>query len=207
MPFITFEGLDAAGKSTQIGRLQRRLLAQGLQVVCTRESGGTPLGRELRALVQERRDLQIAPLAEAFLYATDRAQHISELVRPALEQGAFVISDRYIDSSLAFQGVYLPLELISAINQLATAGLQPELTILCDLDVTTSRQRLQSRLAPLDRIESREDAYQERVRGIYLQLARENPERILMVNAAQKEEEQEALIWDAVVQRFRVQSP
>ena len=202
MPFITFEGLDGSGKSTQLNLLHQKLSLAGHEVLCTKEAGGTPLGAAVRNLVQMRQDITIHPLTEALLYAADRAQHVSELVRPALASGVYVLCDRYIDSSLAFQGAVLPVELVRDINRLATAGLQPELTILLDVDVTTSRQRLIARNVPLDRIETRDEPYHDTVRSIYLSLAREEPQRFLVLPAAQSISYLADTIWNQVVKRF-----
>lgn len=202
MPFISFEGIDATGKTTQIQQLSQRLQRAGQQVVCTRETGGTPLGMELRKLVQLRHDLSIAPLTEVLLYAADRAQHLAEVVNPALQQGFFVVTDRYVDSSLAFQGAILPMQLVEQINDLATDSLRPDLTVLLDLDVRVSRTRLLQRSNDLDRIETRDEDYQERVRRHFLLLAEREPQRFMVLPADREREALAEAIWQEVERRF-----
>ena len=204
MPFVTFEGIDASGKTTQLTLLAEKLRIAGQKVVCTREAGGTPLGMEIRQLVQVKHNMVIGTLAEALLYAADRAQHLEEVVRPALESQVFVLSDRYVDSSLAFQSVNFDLETVRQINQLATAGLLPELTILCDVDVETSRQRLLLRDTAFDRIESRDWSYHLQVRKVFLQLAKEEPLRFIVVDGKESKETIAEVIWQQVQARFRV---
>lgn len=204
MPLITFEGLDASGKSTQLQLLQLYLAQLGYEVVCTRESGGTGLGVEIRQLVQERHDLIIHPLSEALLYAADRAQHVSELMRPALQRGAYVLCDRYIDSSLAFQGVSLPLAVIREINALATENLAADLTFLCDLGVSTARERLQQRETAPDRIELRDHSYHEQVRRIYLEIAASDPGRICVLDTSASVESVAEIVKNRVKTRFGI---
>lgn len=206
MPFITFEGVDAAGKSTQINLLQMFLESAKHDVICTKESGGTTLGEEIRQLVQQRHDLSIHPLSEALLYAADRAQHVNEVIRPALARGAFVLCDRYIDSSLAYQGVALPRQVIREINKLATSGLEADLTILLDLDVNTAKERMLLRGMSKDRIEARDDAYHESVRRLYLELADEFPDRIYKVDGSNSMEESAYLIRRKVIDCFGINS-
>ena len=202
MPFISFEGIDASGKTTQLKILAQNLLEQNLPTITTREAGGTELGKAIRNLVQDSHDLEIHPLSEALLYAADRAQHLSELVCPALAKNYFVLTDRYVDSSLAFQGAQLSMQLIRDINQLATGGLQTDLTILLDLPGEVAATRLTERGIALDRIEQRGTAYQERVRLVYLGLANEQPTRFLVLDARLSEKQLAELIWQEVSKRF-----
>lgn len=180
--FITFEGGDGAGKSTQLKMLVDWLIEQGHQVVESREPGGTELGVELRGIVLHRRGY-MTPRAEALLYAADRAHNIATVVRPAIETGKIVVQDRYIDSSLAYQGagrVLSPAE-IQSLNTWATEGLVPDLTVLLDLDPTVGKSRITSDL--YDRLEAETRGFHMAVRGAYLTLADAEPERFLVLDA------------------------
>jgi dTMP kinase len=182
--FITFEGGDGSGKSTQAGLLAKWFEAQGRTVVQTREPGGTDVGLEVRELVLHHRG-DIAPRAEALLYAADRAHHIAHKVRPALERGDVVIQDRYFDSSVAYQGagrVLDPTE-VRDLSLWATEGLLPDLTVLLDLDENVARQRLSADNKPFDRLENEKQDFHARVRHSFLELAAAEPERFLVVDA------------------------
>ncbi|GAA2171505.1 hypothetical protein GCM10009846_05520 [Agrococcus versicolor] len=184
--FITLEGGDGAGKSTQSSLLAAWLREAGREVVTTREPGGTELGVEIRHLVQHRRG-HVAPRAEALLYAADRAHHVATLVRPALERGAVVLQDRYLDSSIAYQGAgrVLGADEVRELSLWAADGLLPDLTVLLDLDPEEGRRRMASRAdAPYDRLEAAPDDFHARVRRQYLALAASEPARFLVVDAA-----------------------
>jgi dTMP kinase len=188
--FITFEGGDGSGKSTQAGLLAKWFEAQGRTVVQTREPGGTDVGLEVRELVLHHRG-DIAPRAEALLYAADRAHHIAHKVRPALERGDVVIQDRYFDSSVAYQGagrVLDPTE-VRDLSLWATEGLLPDLTVLLDLDENVARQRLSADNKPFDRLENEKQDFHARVRHSFLELAAAEPERFLVVDATLPAEE------------------
>lgn len=181
--FITFEGGDGSGKSTQSELLAGWLRSQGRTVVLTREPGGTDLGNELRDIVLHRRG-HIAPRAEALLYAADRAHHIATKVRPALAEGTIVLQDRYLDSSVAYQGagrVLSPQE-VRDLSLWAAEGLLPDLTILLDLDESVGRDRLKVRTR-YDRLEDEEQEFHARVRSGYLALAAAESERFLVLAA------------------------
>lgn len=183
--FVTFEGGDGVGKSTQVRLLTTWLRERGETVVSTREPGGTAVGIEVRELVLHHRG-DIAPRAEALLYAADRAHHIATLVRPALERGEVVIQDRYVDSSVAYQGagrVLDPAE-IRSLSMWATENLVPDVTILLDLDEAVARERLTSAVKVFDRLENEKSEFHERVRAGFLALAAAEPERFLVLNAA-----------------------
>lgn len=173
--FVTFEGLDRTGKSTQVSILGDALRARGFDVLVTREPGGTALGRLLRDIMLRRQEFDVAPRAELLLMAADRAQHVSEVIGPALAAGKVVISDRFADSSLAYQGYGfgLDLEAVEAINRIATGGLQPDLTIYLSGEVTVDRQADTS-----DRIEGRSASYRHRVGRGYEKIALLNPSRV-----------------------------
>jgi dTMP kinase len=181
--FITFEGGDGSGKTTQARFLADWLQASGRTVVHTREPGGTDLGLELREIVLHRRG-DITPRAEALIYAADRAHHIATKVRPAIERGDVVIQDRYLDSSVAYQGAGRVLDgtEIRDLSLWATEGFMPALTILLDLDESVGRGRLERR-TKYDRLEAEHDDFHARVRSGYLELAAAEPERFLVLNA------------------------
>ncbi|WP_404312764.1 dTMP kinase [Agrococcus terreus] len=184
--FITLEGGDGSGKTTQAALLQGWLEAEGRTVVRTREPGGTELGVEIRRLVQHTEG-HVAPRAEALLYAADRAHHVATLVRPALERGEVVLQDRYLDSSVAYQGAGRELEPgeIRELSLWAADGLLPDLTILLDLPPAQGRERMAGREdAPYDRLEEAGEAFAERVREAYLVLAAAEPDRFAVVDAS-----------------------
>ncbi|WP_035485939.1 dTMP kinase [Alicyclobacillus contaminans] len=204
--FITFEGIDGAGKSTQIGRLQHRLQSQGQKVLCTREPGGTTLGDGLRTLLLTPTDTPMVPQAEALLYAASRAQVVHQVILPALARGEMVLCDRYVDASLAYQaaGLGLPWEDVWQMNQLATSHLQPDLTFLFDIPVATSLDRVRKVRGEggPDRIEQRDEAYFTRVREAFLRIAKEHPERVVTLDASKAPDELEQEIWKVVANRL-----
>ena len=182
---MTFEGGDGAGKSTQSALLQQWLEEeQHREVVLSREPGGTDLGLELREIILHRRGY-IAPRAEALIYAADRAHHIATKVRPAIERGAVVLQDRYLDSSVAYQGAGRVLDPgeVRNLSLWATEGLLPDLTVLLDLDPAVGRARLEESRTRYDRLEAEEHDFHSRVREAYLSLAGSEPERFLVLPA------------------------
>jgi len=199
--FVTFEGGDGVGKSTQAQRLQEWLDSEGYTTVRTREPGGTEVGELLRDIVLHHRG-EIVARAEALLYAADRAQHVATVVRPALERGDIVIQDRYFDSSLAYQGAgrVLGREEVRRLSLWAVDGLIPAVTVLLDLDPDVARERREAQGKPFDRLEAEEAEFHENVRREFLALADAEPARFLVVDASQPVAE----IADAV--RRRVQS-
>lgn len=200
--FLTLEGGDAAGKTTQATALERWLVEHGRTVVRTREPGGTELGAEIRALLLH--GGHVAPRAEALLYAADRAHHVATVVRPALERGDVVVQDRYLDSSVAYQGAgrVLEPEEVRGLSTWATEGLLPDLTILLDLDPAVARARRGGRAAE-DRLEAEQDDFHERVRAAFLALAADAPERFVVVDAGLPADEVAARIRAAVEPRLR----
>jgi dTMP kinase len=184
--FLTFEGGDGSGKSTQSALLTEWLAAQGRTVVHAREPGGTELGLELREIILHRRGY-IAPRAEALLYAADRAHNIATVVRPALERGDIVIQDRYLDSSVAYQGAGRVLEPdeVREVSLWATERLLPHLTVLLDVDVETGRSRLDDARTRYDRLEAEAAEFHHRVREAYLALAAAEPDRFLVLDATE----------------------
>ncbi|MEY8564202.1 dTMP kinase [Bifidobacterium pseudolongum] len=179
--FISFEGVDGAGKTTQVERLAEFWRARGREVVVTREPGGTELGTRIRQLLLHGAE-PIAPRTEALLFAADRAQHVAQVVRPALDRGAIVITDRYLDSSLAYQsgGRELTADDVRALSLWATGGLLPARTYLLDIDPAVSFGRLEHEQ---DRMESAGAAFARRTRAAFLTLAEREPERFLVLDA------------------------
>lgn len=195
--FITLEGGDGVGKSTQAALLEAWLREQGQTVLRTREPGGTEVGQELRQIVLHHPG-HIAPRAEALIYAADRAHHISTLVRPALDRGEIVLQDRYFDSSVAYQGAGRVLDAteVRDLSLWAAEGLLPDLTVLLDLDEDAARARLDAADKPFDRLEAEAGEFHSRVRAAFLALAAAEPERFLVVDAADAPE--------AIAERIRL---
>ena len=195
--FITFEGPDGCGKSTQSRLMAEKLEAVGYRVVYTREPGGTDIGRKIRQIVLSNTNEGMSPVAEALLYAADRAQHVFETIGPALKAGYIVVSDRFVDSSFAYQAVALNVGVdeVRAANDIATGGLKPDLTILLDVDPETGICRVKRAKAKgshepgIDRIEARDLEYHARVRRAYLEMAAKEPSRIKVVDASRKDAE------------------
>src|SRR5262249_8144390 len=201
--FVVFEGGEGAGKSTQVRRLADALLAPGRGGVVTREPGATEIGVRIRRLLLEGSTgpagAALTPRAEALLYAADRAHHVSSVIRPALSRGAIVISDRYVDSSLAYQGAgrTLPVDEVSWLSSWATGGLKPDLVVLLDIDPTVGLRRAGRRSAP-DRLESESESFHERVRYGFLDLAGHDPNRYLVMDATRSPELVGAAVLDRV---------
>jgi dTMP kinase len=194
--FIVFEGGDGVGKSTQAGRLSAWLTEHGREVVRTFEPGDTATGREVRRLVLDHASGELDPRAEALLYAADKAQHLFEVVRPALARGAVVVCDRYIDSMLAYQGAGRVLDLaeVARIARWATDELRPDLTVLLDLD---PRQAVGGK-AVKDKLESAGESFHDRARQHFLELAAESPDRYLVLPARDPESAIAAAVADRV---------
>jgi dTMP kinase len=203
--FITFEGTDGSGKTTQLRACAAHLAARDVPHTLTREPGGTTAGLAIRSLVLEHRSPALAPEAELLLYAADRAQHVRETIEPALAAGSVVLCDRYTDATVAYQGYgrRLDLELIAELNRIATGGLGPDLTILFDLPVDVSLARLAARSGEAPTrfdLEARE--FHDRVRRGYLAIAEAEPARVRVVDATAAVEEisaQVAVIVDSAI--------
>jgi dTMP kinase len=183
--FITFEGGDGVGKTTQASLLQSWLTDAGRTVVRTREPGGSEVGLLIRDIVLHHRG-EVSPRAEALLYAADRAHHIEAVVRPALARGDVVIQDRYLDSSVAYQGAgrVLGRTEVRELSLWAAEGLLPDVTVLLDLDPAAARARLDADDKPFDRLEAEKEAFHVRVREEFLALAAAEPDRFLVLDAA-----------------------
>jgi len=202
MPFITFEGIDASGKTTQIKRLAETLQKLGAEVLVTCEPRGTEVGVVIGNLVLDRKDLDILPSTEVFLFAADRSQHVRQVVNPALQQGKFVLSDRFVDSSIAFQGAAgTELDFIRAVNQLAVKGLKPDLTFWLDLPAEETMKRIAKR-GEGDRLESKGIAYENKVRELYQLLADQESERFVKIDSTAEPAEIAKKIAAVVKQRF-----
>lgn len=195
--FISFEGGEGSGKSTQAERLAQRLRDCGYEVLKTYEPGGTTLGDELRELLKKHRDVQLAPESELLLFAAARSQLTREVIRPALQKETVVICDRYMDSTTAYQGYgrLLPLETVEAINEVATGGLRPDLVVFLDMPPDESIKRKRQ---PRDRIEIENTAFHRRVRDGYHELARRDHQRWLVINAAILPDQVEQDVWARV---------
>lgn len=201
--WVTFEGGDGTGKTTQASLLEQWLRAQGRTVVRTREPGGTEVGVLIRDIVLHHRG-EVSPRAEALLYAADRAQHVATLVEPALARGEVVIQDRYLDSSVAYQGAgrVLDAQQVRELSLWATEGALPDVTVLLDLDPAAARRRLDAADKPFDRLEAEKSEFHERVRAAFLDLAAAEPGRFLVLDAALPAEELAAAIRAHVASRL-----
>ena len=208
--FITLEGPEGSGKSTQAKTLIRRLAGCGIEAVYTREPGGTAIGEEIRNILQHNQAGE-APCerTELLLFEASRNQLVEKVIRPHLEKGKWVICDRFIDSTTAYQGYGrgLPVEEIQAINRFAANGIVPDLTLLLDLDVATGFERIAQRYLALgesaDRFEKEDRSFHERIREGYLKLAKEDPKRFRIINATKKPAAVATAIWETVNDVFR----
>ncbi|MCZ2404161.1 dTMP kinase [Paenarthrobacter sp. Z7-10] len=198
--FIAFEGGDGAGKSTQSALLTDSLRALGRTVVSTREPGGTPIGERLRALVLDHGHGEIDPRSEALIFAAARAAHASQVIRPALRRNEVVLTDRYIDSSVAYQGAGRSLgeDRVLSLNEWATDGLRPDLTVLLDVPPAEGRDRRTAGDGSEDRLESEPDDFHARIRRTFLDLAAADPDRYLVLDARRAVEELSRRILDRV---------
>jgi dTMP kinase len=191
VPFITFEGGEGAGKTTQIRFAEDHLRQQGRGCLATREPGGTELGKVIRKFLLELGESEIAPPTELFLYLADRAQHVQQIIRPALAAGTVVLCDRFADSTVAYQGFGrgLELEWLRRLNETATGGLRPHLTFLLDCPIELGLARAAGRRdqagdSSEDRFEHEEMAFHERVRSGFLKMAAQEPERFRVIDAS-----------------------
>lgn len=187
--FISFEGIDGVGKSTQLDLLVQFLNEQGRTVCRTLEPGGTDLGREIRELLLHRKG-EVAPRAEALLFAADRAHHVATVVKPALERGEIVVTDRYLDSSVAYQGSgrELGFDQVRELSLFAVDGLLPDLTVLLDLEAEKAAARRNKTGAEPDRLEQAKTEFFESARQAYLRMAADEPSRWLVLNAEESVE-------------------
>jgi dTMP kinase len=196
--FITFEGIEGSGKTTHVDLLIDHLRKQGHKVVKTREPGGTPVGEALRSVLLKK-DLHVLPLTELLVFLASRAQHVEEVIRPALEEGSIVLCDRFVDASYAYQGYGrgIDLGIIETLNRLVTKGVRPNLTILldCPVDIGLGRKSADGNL---DRFEKEELSFHQRIRNAYLELAEDDPKRYVVLNARKDLAKTQALIQEKV---------
>ena len=185
--FISFEGIDKSGKSTQISLLVDYLKERNYQVMQTCEPGGTRLGKEIERILLEHSTTQISAVGELFLYLADRAEHVGEIIKPALDNDAIIISDRFADASIAYQGYGRGLDIhwIDKLNNRATQGISPELTFLLDINPELAKKRSKEK----DRIENEEIAFHQRVRQGYLKIAHLYPNRVRILNGQESRED------------------
>ena len=208
--FITFEGIEGSGKSTQIKLLAERLKSKGHQVVVTREPGGTPIADQIRKILLDAANKNLAPLCELLLYYAARAQHVEEVIAPALKQNKIVLCDRFVDASVAYQGYARGLDLtfIEKLGQVALKGIKIDLTFLFDLPVAVGLTRARGRASTLakelreERFENEETAFHEKVRQGYLTLARKEPKRFVVVDGALGVEELAEKVWKVTRQKL-----
>jgi dTMP kinase len=204
--FITLEGIEGSGKTTQIGRLVKYLEARQIECVATRQPGGTPIGETIRSILLDPANSALKPMTELLLYMADRAQHIFELIKPCLEAGKTVVCDRYFDATLVYQGFArgLSIELIGELHKLLFDDLKPDVTLLLDLSPQLGLGRAWQQLATgqrsddESRFEAEKVAFHEKVRAGYLELARLEPDRFRIIDAAQTQDEVFAAISKVV---------
>ncbi|NOZ08151.1 MAG: dTMP kinase [FCB group bacterium] len=199
---ITFEGIDGSGKSTQIRLVCKRFDALGLQYTAVREPGGTRISEKIREILLQKENLELTAAAESLLFQAARAQLTAEVILPALREGKFVICDRFTDSSLAYQGFGRGLDLntLETLNNYATQDTQPDLTFIIDIKVATAISRRSIKVT--DRMESGGDAFMERIRRGYIELARGNPGRYRLMNGNLKERELFQQIWNILQEKY-----
>ena len=204
--FITFEGSEGCGKTTQIEALAKALEAQGKTVLITREPGGTLIGEKIRNLLQDPgHENEISDMAELLLFSASRAELIASRIQPALKRGEIVICDRFYDSTYVYQGLgrAIGMEIVEQLNQITVGTLKPDLTILLDLDAKVGIERAKSRQSgELDRIENESLAFFEAVRNGYLELAKKEPERFKTIDGLLSVDAIKAIIWDTVETKF-----
>ncbi|WP_243374472.1 dTMP kinase [Geotalea sp. SG265] len=208
--FITFEGIEGCGKTTQIRLLEQHLTEKGFKVLLTREPGGCPIADQVRAILLDAANMAMIPSAELLLYAAARAQHVEEVIRPALAEGRIVLCDRFTDATLAYQGHGrgLDLDTIDYLNRLATSGLKPQLTVLIDCPVEVGLQRALARIDSIatgareERFELESARFHQKVRNGYLQLAEEEKKRFIIVDGSKNVEETRIAVTNAVLDRL-----
>jgi dTMP kinase len=204
LPFITFEGSEGSGKSTQVRRLAARLERSGVAYLVTREPGGTPIGETIRELLQfASHNSGMTPQTELLLFEASRSQLVREIIKPALERGMCVIADRFFDSTTAYQGAARKLdrEMVEGLNAFAVGTSIPDVTFVLDIDAASAKSRMQEPRRQ-DRMEQEPAEFYERVRGAYRELAAREPNRIVLINGARNADEIENEIWETLCKRF-----
>jgi dTMP kinase len=204
LPFITFEGSEGSGKSTQVQRLAARLERSGVPHLVTREPGGTPIGETIRELLQfASHNSDMTPEAELLLFEASRSQLVREVIQPALERGLCVIADRFFDSTTVYQGAArkLGLEMVERLNAFAVRDCIPDVTLVLDIDAATAKSRMQKPRRP-DRMEQEPEEFYERVRQAYRELGAREPNRVVLIDGSRGIEEIEIEIWKTLCARF-----
>lgn len=207
LPFITFEGSEACGKTTQVQRLSVRLDRLHVPHLITREPGGTPIGETIRELLQfAPHNSNMAPETELLLFEASRSQLVREVIKPALERDMCVIADRFFDSTTVYQGAARRLDrkMIEWLNEFAVGDCIPEITIVLDVDALTAESRMQHERRKADRMEQQSPEFYERVREGYRDLAKRKPDRIILIDGSQDAEEIETEIWRMLSDRFPI---
>ncbi len=198
--FIVFEGTEGAGKSVQTKRLADRLRQTGMDVVVTREPGGTRIGEQIRAITHDTKSVDLDPLTEAYLMAASRAQHVRAVIAPALKDGKIVISDRFVDSSIAYQGYGrgLGAKEIAALNELAVDGAIPDIVLFLDAPPAVGLARIEHKGEQKDRLDMQSKDFYDRVHGGYLAIAKNNSPRYVVVDATQSIETVASSVWKII---------
>ena len=207
LPFITFEGSEGSGKSTQADRLAARLQRCGVPHLLTREPGGTPIGETIRELLQfAPHNSDMTPKTELLLFEASRSQLVHEVIRPALEREMCVIADRFFDSTTVYQGAArrLDRQIIERLNAFAVGDCIPDISFTLDIDAATAQSRMQREPRKADRMEQQSEEFYERVREGYRALARQEPKRIVMIDGSGDIDEIEKKIWEMLSSRFSV---
>ena len=205
VPFITFEGSEGSGKSTQADRLAARLQRRGVPYILTREPGGTPIGESIRELLQfAPHNSNMTSESELLLFEASRSQLVREVIKPALERGVCVIADRFFDSTTIYQGAARKLdrEIIERLNAFAVGDCVPDITFVLDVDAATAEARMQHEPRRADRMEQQPAEFYERVREGYRELAAHEPKRIILIDGSRNPDEIEREIWEKLFSRF-----
>ena len=205
LPFITFEGSEGCGKSTQVQRLAARLKRAGVLYLVTREPGGTPIGETIRELLQfAPHGGGMTPQTELLLFEASRSQLVRETIKPALESGLCVVADRFFDSTTVYQGVARKLDqqIVERLNAFAVGDFVPDITFVLDVDAETARSRLKRTVRTPDRMEQESTEFYDRVRTGYRELAIRDPHRIILIDGARPADEVENEIWEMISNRF-----
>ena len=204
LPFITFEGSEGSGKSTQAERLAARLQRRGVPYILTREPGGTPIGESIRELLQfAPHNSNMLPETELLLFEASRSQLVREVIQPALARGSCVIADRFLDSTTVYQGAArrLDLAMVDHLNGFATGNCLPDITFVLDVDAATARSRMQKPRRP-DRMEQQSLEFYERVREAYRELAARESHRVVLIDGSRSVHEIESEVWDVILAHF-----
>jgi len=205
LPFITFEGSEGCGKSTQVRRLAERLEQSGVPYLVTREPGGTPIGETIRELLQfAPHSSGMTPESELLLFEASRSQLVREIIKPALERGVCVIADRFFDSTTVYQGAArrLDREMVERLNAFAVGDCVPDITFVLDVDAATAQSRMQQKPRKADRMEQQPAEFYERVRQAYRELAVREPKRVVLIDGLRDPDEVESEIWKMLSSRF-----